>query len=1060
MKKLWEIFKKYLAYVIFVGLSTTISFVILIPYAEAGSVHYNWALQHLEEMMDQYHSVFYIYKDDFCGGNHFIPFGWMEDWGDLSYTGSHAENVGEGTNCIKITYNAAGSQGYGRAGIYWQYPENNWGEETAYYDLSGASQLSFMVRCDEGESCKGEFSMGGLNNPRGLDDYTFQDSLIAVSPGIIDITPEWTTHTVDLVSPELFNIYTDKNAGKNNRYYPTGWGGDGTYGTTYLQFDDNWPDDLHGSGTCIKIHYTQGPNGWATINWQQPENNWDGDGGHGYDLTGATKLTFWAKADSASLPLSLECWVGYNNDSSGRISGGWNPLTSVWQMYQINLSGNLSDICSGFGIAVNNFHMNPHTECTFYLDDIQFDKYIDKDLSQLIGGFCWTTDTDQNPDGCTVYIDDVKYDKESFENPHFINSYVTLYDEAGSDIPITNVAWIYDNALAMLAFMGRGSLSDWERVATLADSFVYVQEHDHYPFNDHRLRDAYRSGDVVEPETGTALLPGWWDYQTSAWLEDSRTVGSSAGNLSWVMLALLEYYESIVEGKYHLKMKNTGGSSDYLNAAWNLGSWIVENCYSEEGYGGYTGGLGGWEPDQEVFNWKSTEHNLDIYVAFSRLAQWTDDTSYWNEKALHALSFVESMWNSDDGHFWTGTKQEGGGEVINQAPIPLDIQPWAILALEGYEPYMNAMEWAREHCWVEAHPCPYLPVLRGFDYDTDLDGVWFEGSCQMATADKKLKNWAYAETYLDEIRKAQIQAHNNNGKGIVAACHESVSTGFGWSYPNRLHIGATAWFIFAEDCFNPYWGIDMCETPHLIMDSGDYNGDGTSDIAIFRNSSGLWAVRRISRLYYGRTGDIPAPGDYDGDGTTEFAIFRESSGLWGIRGLTRAYFGSFSDKAIPGDYGGDGTCNVGIFRESSGLWAIKNVTRNYFGTSGDIPVPGDYSGDGTKNISIFRESSGLWAIKNLSRIYFGTSDDYPVPGDYNGDVSWEPGIFRQSSGLWAIRGLTRSYFGSVSDQPVPADYNGNFKDDIGIFQDSLGLWAIRGISRVYFGGSGDVPVMR
>ncbi len=31
--------------------------------------------------------------------------------------------------------------------------------------------------------------------------------------------------------------------------------------------------------------------------------------------------------------------------------------------------------------------------------------------------------------------------------------------------------------------------------------------------------------------------------------------------------------------------------------------------------------------------------------------------------------------------------------------------------------------------------------------------------------------------------------------------------------------------------------------------SGDYDGDGVSDIAIFRPSSGLWAIRGISRLY-------------------------------------------------------------------------------------------------------------------------------------------------------------------------------------------------------------------
>jgi len=37
----------------------------------------------------------------------------------------------------------------------------------------------------------------------------------------------------------------------------------------------------------------------------------------------------------------------------------------------------------------------------------------------------------------------------------------------------------------------------------------------------------------------------------------------------------------------------------------------------------------------------------------------------------------------------------------------------------------------------------------------------------------------------------------------------------------------------------------------------DYSGDATDDIAIFRDSTGLWAIRGVSRIYFGTTGDIP-----------------------------------------------------------------------------------------------------------------------------------------------------------------------------------------------------------
>ena len=241
----------------------------------------------------------------------------------------------------------------------------------------------------------------------------------------------------------------------------------------------------------------------------------------------------------------------------------------------------------------------------------------------------------------------------------------------------------------------------------------------------------------------------------------------------------------------------------------------------------------------------------------------------------------------------------------------------------------------------------------------------------------------------------------------------------------------------------------------------DYDGDGTSDIAVFRGITGLWAVRGVTRAYFGGTDDQPAPGDYNGDGTTEISIFRHTSGLWAIRGVTRAYFGTAYDWSEPGDYNGDGTWDIAIFRRTNGLWAVRGVTRAYFGGASDTPSPGYFDGDNSLDFALFRPTSGLWAARGVTRFYFGGSSDTPRAGDYNGDGLWEGGIFRSSSGLWAIRGVTRSYFGSgYTDASVPADYNGNGRDDIGIFRYSSGLWAVSGLTRVYYGGSSDLPVTR
>ena len=104
-------------------------------------------------------------------------------------------------------------------------------------------------------------------------------------------------------------------------------------------------------------------------------------------------------------------------------------------------------------------------------------------------------------------------------------------------------------------------------------------------------------------------------------------------------------------------------------------------------------------------------------------------------------------------------------------------------------------------------------------------------------------------------------------------------------------------------------------------------------------------------------GTIAPSADFDGDGTNDIGIFRSASGLWAIRGVTRVYFGSSDDDPLPGDYNGDGTVDLGLFRPGSGLWAVKGVTRVYFGGSTDEPLPGISAG-GSAGGSFWSQTDG------------------------------------------------------------------------------------------------------
>ena len=240
---------------------------------------------------------------------------------------------------------------------------------------------------------------------------------------------------------------------------------------------------------------------------------------------------------------------------------------------------------------------------------------------------------------------------------------------------------------------------------------------------------------------------------------------------------------------------------------------------------------------------------------------------------------------------------------------------------------------------------------------------------------------------------------------------------------------------------------------------GDYDGDGISEVTIFREATGMWAVRGGDRVYFGAEGDDLVAADYDGDGSAEVAVFRGESGLWAIRDLTRVYYGLAGDVAIPGDYDGDGTAEIAVFRNESGLWAVRGLTRWYFGARYDRPVPGNYDVSGSVRPAIYRPASGLWAVKGVTRAYFGTTGDLLVTGDYTGEGYRRIGVYRPASGLWAIRDLSRFYFGIAGDIPAPAGYDWWF-DRPAIFRPRNGLWAIRGMTRAYFGSPADCPATR
>src|SRR5690348_3446743 len=91
---------------------------------------------------------FYVYHDKADRLNHYIPSGWMGDYGDLKLNDNYTLDKKDGKSSVEWTYNAQAKQGANWAGVFWQLPANNWGDKPGGYDLSGFKKLTFWAKAD------------------------------------------------------------------------------------------------------------------------------------------------------------------------------------------------------------------------------------------------------------------------------------------------------------------------------------------------------------------------------------------------------------------------------------------------------------------------------------------------------------------------------------------------------------------------------------------------------------------------------------------------------------------------------------------------------------------------------------------------------------------------------------------------------------------------------------------------------------------------------------------------------------------------------------------------
>jgi FG-GAP-like repeat len=230
--------------------------------------------------------------------------------------------------------------------------------------------------------------------------------------------------------------------------------------------------------------------------------------------------------------------------------------------------------------------------------------------------------------------------------------------------------------------------------------------------------------------------------------------------------------------------------------------------------------------------------------------------------------------------------------------------------------------------------------------------------------------------------------------------------------------------------------------------TGDFNGDGRSDIACYMGNgssgtnAGVWNVALStgngwqSQLWSGGPGPaIPVNGqcfvgDFDGDGKSDLACYTGGSGNWNVAlstgngwQLPAQYWNGGPDPALPitntcftGDFNADGKTDLLCYVPSTGNFNVALSTGSGWNSGlwagGPLFVPlstqcftGDLNGDGKTDLTEYSGGSGIWG----ATISTGT--------DFDGSL-WsggpEPSL-------------------PVSAQCFATDFNGDHKTDVACY---------------------------
>ena len=329
-----------------------------------------------------------------------------------------------------------------------------------------------------------------------------------------------------------------------------------------------------------------------------------------------------------------------------------------------------------------------------------------------------------------------------------------------------NQSYIYDQALAIIAFTKE---NDQRRARRLLKAMNHLQMKDGSLYFSYNL-----DGSSVYPKAG-----------------DKRI----AGAMAWVALAASHYQKKF-------------SSKEFVNFNRKLLSYLHSQIQPIEVKGVKIKALkfapsdvvSTSFPENEI---AALEHNIDLYVAIHSFVKLNRNNT-WKDDIANLRTFILSMWDKSNSHFWSGANFKTGH--INKNEYYLDNQSWTLLALSSLDleeiSPSEALEINCERLFVEHNGVKGFMDSRPTRFPASEKFVWSEGTLGQILAMNKIQKLNRKNLTCNNLSSADflisIKKMKKEDGGIAYASLNKKD------FTTSSSVAGTAWMYFAINDFNPF----------------------------------------------------------------------------------------------------------------------------------------------------------------------------------------------------------------------------------------------------------------